>query len=347
MPIGSSCRHEFVSTGSAPPDARFAFWRDSCLRRIEPYRSAHVDGKPFNASVRELISPEGRFADFRAASSGVERTPRLCRSDGIDNIVVSLALSRGGGGWFGNPDAATKLATGFIRVRDEGRPYVVQWAGFDHHTLHVDVPRTRFPSPTLDRVLAANGALLPPEGLAPMLAAQMRSLAEVAGELDPTARLAGLHAVVELAATVLRLSFGSEPGDSATCEDGMLIAAQAFIRRHFGSTELTPDNIARRLSCSRAHLYRVFARNGLTIAGYLREVRLQNCRTTLAAAGSREPVADIAFRCGFTNPVYFARLFRERFGLRPSELRALAAESASDQLTRTSHPQPIEKAESP
>jgi AraC family transcriptional regulator, positive regulator of tynA and feaB len=139
--------------------------------------------------------------------------------------------------------------------------------------------------------------------------------------------------VLELAAIVLQLSFGSEPTDSEICEDGMLIPAQAFIRGHCGSTELTPDYIAHRLGCSRAHLYRVFARNGLTVAGYLREVRLQNCRSALAAAGSREPVADIAFRCGFTNPVYFARLFRERFGLRPSELRALAAESGSDQLT--------------
>jgi AraC-like DNA-binding protein len=329
MPIGSPCRHEFVCTDGVPPDARFAFWRDSCLKRIEPYRSADVEGKPFDASVRELIGPEGRFADFRATSSGVGRTPRLCRSDGIDDIVVSLALSSGGAGWFGNPDAATKLATGFMRVRAEERPYVLQWTGFDHHTLHVDVPRTRFPSRTLDRVLAANGTLLPPEGLAPMLAAQMRSLAEIAGNLYPTARLAALSAVVDLAAAVLQLSFATEPVDIDKCENGVLVAAQAFIRRHFGSAELTPDDIAHRVGCSRSQLYRIFARNELTVAGYLREVRLQNCRAALAGAASREPVADIAFRCGFTNPVYFARLFRERFGLRPSELRAVALESAS------------------
>jgi len=330
MPIGLSCRHEFVCTDGVPPDARFAFWRDTCLRRLEPYRSANVEGEPFEASVRELISPEGRFADFRAASSGVGRTPRLCRADGIDDIVVSFALSSGGAGWFGNPDAATKLASGLLRIRDEGRPYVLQWAGVDHHTLHVDVPRARFTPRTLDRVLAANGTVLPPGGLVPMLAAQMRSLAEIAGELDPSACVAGLRAVLELAATILQLSFGTEPADSEVCEDGVLIAAQGLIRRHFGWADLAPDHIAHRIGCSRAQLYRVFARNGLTVAGYLREVRLEHCRRALAVAGSRESVADIAFRCGFTNPVHFARLFRERFGLRPSELRALATESASE-----------------
>jgi AraC-like DNA-binding protein len=130
--------------------------------------------------------------------------------------------------------------------------------------------------------------------------------------------------VLELAAALLRLEFGAAPADSEVCEDGMLIAAQAFISRRFASTDLSPDAIARRLGCSRAHLYRVFARNGLTVAGYLREIRLQRCRTALATARPGDTVGDIAFRCGFDNPVYFAHLFRQRFGIRPTEARAAA-----------------------
>lgn len=132
--------------------------------------------------------------------------------------------------------------------------------------------------------------------------------------------------MLDLAATVLRLEFGSVPAESEVCEGGMLIAAQALIRRRFASPDLSPEEIAHRLGCSRAHLYRLFARHGLTVAGYLREVRLQRCHAALAAAGPRETVGDIAFRCGFDNPVYFAHLFYRRFGMRPSEARAAAAE---------------------
>ena len=36
-------------------------------------------------------------------------------------------------------------------------------------------------------------------------------------------------------------------------------------------------------------------------------------------------IGDIAYRCGFEDPVHFTRLFRQRFGLTPSALRASGA----------------------
>lgn len=155
-----------------------------------------------------------------------------------------------------------------------------------------------------------------------MLASQMRSLADAASGLDPAGRAAGLHSVLDLAATVLRLEFGAHPTESEVCEDGMLIAAQALIRRRFASADLSPDEIAHRLGCSRAHLYRVFARNELTVAGYLREVRLQRAHAALSVATPRDTVGDIAFRCGFEDPIHFTRLFRQRFGLTPGAFRS-------------------------
>ena len=165
---------------------------------------------------------------------------------------------------------ATRLTTGVARIRDESRPCTVQWTGADNHMLVVNLPRAIFDTRTRDRILATNGALVPMRGLARMLVAQTRSLAEAAPDLDPAGRAAGLRAVLELTAAGLRLTFGSEPPDGEVCEDATLIAAQAFIRRHFGSVNLAPEEIAHRLGCSRAHLYRIFARNGLTVAGYVR-----------------------------------------------------------------------------
>jgi AraC family transcriptional activator of tynA and feaB len=324
----TSCRHRFASTDGLPPNERFAFWRDTSLRHIEPYGPGVGKGEPFAAKIRQLTAPEGQFTDFHVAPVGVARTSELCRGDGIDDIAVCIALDGAGAGWFGDPDRPTRLATGIARIRDESRPCTVQWTGADNHMLVVNLPRATFDTRTLVRILAANGTLVPMRGLAGMLVAQTRSLAEAAPDLDPAGRAAGLHAVLELTTAGLRLAFGSEPADSEACEDATLIAAQALICRCFGLTDLSPERIASRLGGSRAHLYRVFARNGLTIAGYLREVRLQRCRVALAAAGPGDTVADIAFRCGFDNPVHFAHLFRRRFGMRPSDARAVSAAAA-------------------
>jgi AraC-like DNA-binding protein len=49
---------------------------------------------------------------------------------------------------------------------------------------------------------------------------------------------------------------------------------------------------------------------------------------------SREHIGDIAYRCGFGDPVHFTRLFRQRFGLTPSELRSsLASPNAATDAT--------------
>ncbi|HUB16411.1 MAG TPA: helix-turn-helix domain-containing protein [Acetobacteraceae bacterium] len=279
-------------------------------------------GQPFIAGVRKLIAPEGEFTDLHMTATSVTRTQRKIRTDEIDNVVLSATLSGGGNGWFGHPDRATNLGGPLIRIRDQAKLYVLQWTGAENHTLHVELPLAALDSRARDRVLGAAGTALPPRGLAPMLAVQMRALAEAAPDLDSEGRAAGLRSVLDLAATVLRLEFAGEQPESEVCEDGMLIAAQALIRRRFGSTDLSPDSIAQRLGCSRAHLYRVFARHGLTVAGYLREVRLLKCREALARAGPRDTVGAIAFRCGFEHPVHFTRLFRQRFGLTPGAFKS-------------------------
>jgi AraC-like DNA-binding protein len=321
MPASLSCRHEFVSTAGLPAAQQYMFWRHTLVKRYEPLGPAGMAGQPFMASVRKVIAPDGEFADLDMTAVGITRTRRLLSSDGVDNVVLSLTLAGGGAGWFGDPDRATNLGGPKIRIRHQGTPYVLNWTATNTRTLHVELPSAVFDSRTIGRIVAAVGTHVPSHGLGPMLAAQMRAFAEAVPGLDPAARTAGLRAVLDLAATVMRLEFGTETAESDICEDGMLIAAQALIARQFASTDLSPDAIAHRLGCSRAHLYRVFARNGLTVAGYLRETRLQRCRAGLASAGPRDTIGDIAFRCGFEDPAHFARLFRQRFGLAPSAFR--------------------------
>jgi AraC-like DNA-binding protein len=150
----------------------------------------------------------------------------------------------------------------------------------------------------------------------------MATLAEIAGTLDSAARQAALDATAELAVSTLRVQFGTTIENEVN-DNGAFAAACAFINRHLGSARLGPELIARQLGCSRAHLYRVFARHAETVADYIREARLRRARDLLMADALRDQrIGDIALRCGFADPVHFARLFRQRFGLTPSDARA-------------------------
>ncbi len=52
--------------------------------------------------------------------------------------------------------------------------------------------------------------------------------------------------------------------------------------------------------------------------GALRELRLQRAQA-LIARSPRLHVGALAWRCGFASPSDFAKLFRARFGLSPTE----------------------------
>jgi AraC-like DNA-binding protein len=135
-------------------------------------------------------------------------------------------------------------------------------------------------------------------------------------------RAAALETTAELAASVLRCELGMRLEDEAN-NAGLFAAAQVFIKRHLTSHRLNPELIARQLHCSRANLYRVFGEHGETVADYVRNVRLQRARHLLAGDTENSArIGDVAYRCGFEDPVHFTRLFRQRFGLTPSALRA-------------------------
>jgi AraC-like DNA-binding protein len=148
-----------------------------------------------------------------------------------------------------------------------------------------------------------------------MLEIQLLALGDIAPRLKSPVRAAALDATVELAVSVLRCELGARLKDDANYA-GLFAAAQVFIKRHLASHQLSPELIARQLGCSRAHLYRVFAWRGEAVAHYVRELRLRRARDLLSRdTEANTRIGDLAYRCGFDDPVHFTRLFRERFGV--------------------------------
>ena len=69
------------------------------------------------------------------------------------------------------------------------------------------------------------------------------------------------------------------------------------------------------------HFQRVFAAEmGVSLIQFYRDLRLDTARALLGQTGLS--VLEVALATGFANGAHFARVFRERFGTRPSDLRA-------------------------
>jgi transcriptional regulator GlxA family with amidase domain len=99
-------------------------------------------------------------------------------------------------------------------------------------------------------------------------------------------------------------------------------ALDVIERRH--SEPLDVDGLARAVFASRRQLQRVFAEvGGTTIRDAIARARLERAAELLRADGGR--VKDVATAVGVAPAAQFAKAFRRRFGVPPSEYRRRSA----------------------
>ena len=87
------------------------------------------------------------------------------------------------------------------------------------------------------------------------------------------------------------------------------------------ATELSLDDIARRVASSRRQLQRAYSEIGeTTFRDHLTSVRMDKAAELLSARGLT--IREVAFRVGYRQPAQFAKAFRRHHGVSPSDFRA-------------------------
>ena len=103
--------------------------------------------------------------------------------------------------------------------------------------------------------------------------------------------------------------------------DRMKILASAihYIRSNL-NTSIKVADIAKSVTISPRQLERVFSEEcGMSPIEYLTELRLKHARTILM--NTQRPIRIVAEESGFEDPSYFARVYKKRFHLSPSQTR--------------------------
>ncbi len=103
-----------------------------------------------------------------------------------------------------------------------------------------------------------------------------------------------------------------EPG---TLHRDALELGRLIRRRAFEPIPLA--ELYRQFPLSRTHLATLFKREfGMTPTQYRQSLRLRRARSLLTSGQMN--VSETAYACGFTDPQYFSRAFRQEFGRPPS-----------------------------
>jgi AraC family transcriptional activator of tynA and feaB len=298
---------------------RFTFdqWRQVSRERYNWELQPQADGAGANDFVGEYSAwgdGDTRFLHSRAMAA---RVRPFNAAQGRLRLVFLLS----GKARISAHDEQAEVGQGDLFLLDTSAVRDAEWTA--HSDLCLQLPvREGLPLPE-DGDCRSGRAVIPVDDpvLSNVLKAQLRLLAARGGELAEDARARMLSTMVDLTVMALRAP-AADRDDSGSGQNLLLAKAQMYLQTHFRRHDLSVDEVAAAVGCSRTSLYRLFCAQSLTVLGYLRETRLQRCRTALAAAPPQANIGQIAFHHGFVDLHAFTRLFKRRFGMTPGQARA-------------------------
>lgn len=119
------------------------------------------------------------------------------------------------------------------------------------------------------------------------------------------------------------------PGDIDTAEDHdigysrrmqIMNQAKRIIEENFNAP-IRLEDIASELNISAYYLSHIFSReSGFTLSQYLRDVRMEQAAKMLE--DHRLNISEVAMAVGFSDPIYFRKVFKFHFGTSPKTYRA-------------------------
>jgi AraC-like DNA-binding protein len=318
-----------MHTASATDDTS---WSSAGLARPEAVRQWRDWAASTIAPIDVCVFDEGAFA-ARWSSHGVGQL-RLLRLEAPAQRVVH----NGDGPGRATPSIQLVYARrGALKTRMGGKRFTVQPGEFvlldntRFYQMEMDTAHEALdlmmPLGWLDRYLPDPGALLArPVSAREGWGAPLGSLLEALGGLGvegidrtPLPR----PMIAEQVGALLALATGFHEPATESRHRGQL--ARQILRRietDFADPELSPEGVAAELGISKRYLQQLLAGSGTGFVQELTATRLDRASDMLTdpRAGGLT-VGEIAFRCGFLDPGYFARAFRKRFGRTPSEWR--------------------------
>lgn len=105
-------------------------------------------------------------------------------------------------------------------------------------------------------------------------------------------------------------------------DEKFLYNMNKYIEEHLEDTDLSIENLSKAMFVSRGTLYnKVLALTGETPVEYIRSQKLAKAMTLLEKSDLK--ISEIAYSVGFSNPNYFARAFRAKYNISPTEFLAL------------------------
>lgn len=115
-------------------------------------------------------------------------------------------------------------------------------------------------------------------------------------------------------------SLSPAPPQISTHDEIFVQQLMEFMEKNMDNTSLAVDDFSTFFNISRSVLFKKMKMLlGVTPVGFIRDMRIK--RAVQLMDSGLTTVADIAYRCGFGDPNYFAKCFKKQMGISPSDYK--------------------------
>lgn len=320
-----SPRPEFTSfqfsTRALAPGQRVAAW-NSAFGQTKARRLLAPQAEPFHLEMKGCALGRAEVMRVAVTVGGAAHRGRDLVADGNDDIV--LHIQQRGSRIASQLGRETKVPPGGGIVTTNAEPSTIVLPGAARFVC-VAVPRRSLLGlvPRLDDALAR--PVSPETGILRLLARYLGILDDEAAVANPALRQAvtlHLHDLCSLA-----IGAGRDVAEIAVgrgLRAARLRAIKACIADRLTDPALSAQSIAGREGISARYVHKLFEHEGTTVSHFVLGQRLQRVHRMLSdSRHAHRRIAELAFEAGFSDVSTFNREFRHRYGMTPSDLRAL------------------------
>jgi AraC-like DNA-binding protein len=234
---------------------------------------------------------------------------------------VRMRFQRAGTSVIEQDDGTTvRTRPGEWSMIDGSRPHAIVNEE-DNSTLSLQIPRSQLPGRLFDITRRIGGPHPIVGGIPHMLFECLRLAVEELDEERESVEEELGASILSLFQVMLNAHVRVRP--LAASREIAESRIRSYIRRHLSDPDLSVDKIAAAMNCSRRYIHKLF-QGGETVTQYIWSQRLEACRRQIQEFRDvPRTLTQIALDCGFRSPAHFSRAFRSRFGVTPSEFRAM------------------------
>jgi len=103
-------------------------------------------------------------------------------------------------------------------------------------------------------------------------------------------------------------------------ENAFVSKVRSVVEEHLSDVQFDVETLSREVYLSPRQLQRKLdALTGCSPNSFIRRIRLQQAKQLLMEEGRQ--IAEVALDCGFQDPGYFTRVFKQEFGVTPAQWR--------------------------